>query len=219
MPSVPVIGLSAMPIDAPAAGFEPVAHFAAHPRVQRGIADDAALADFVAADLELRLDQRHQRAARLGEDQRHLEHFGEADERGVAHHPVARPVDLLRGQRAGVGLLEHGHARVLAQLPGELVGADIDREDVRRAVREQDFGEAAGRAADVHRHRALGVEPEVLDRVRQLDPAAADPRMIAPAHLERGVLAHLLAGLVDARFAGEHQPRHHQRLRAGAAFG
>ncbi len=35
---------------------------------------------------------------------------------------------------AGAGLFEHGHARVLPQLPGELVGADIDREDVRRAL-------------------------------------------------------------------------------------
>ncbi len=39
---------------------------------------------------------------------------------------------------------------------------------------EQDVGEAAGRAADVHRHRAVRIEPEMVDRVGQLDPAAAD---------------------------------------------
>src|SRR5688572_33142482 len=76
---------------APAAGLEPLAHLAANASVKRGIADDAALADLVAADLELRLDQRHQRATRFGEDERNLEDLGEADERRVAHHPVARP--------------------------------------------------------------------------------------------------------------------------------
>ncbi len=208
-----------IPLDAPAARLEPLAHLVADALVQHRVADDAALADFLAADLELRLDQRDQRAARFGEDQRNLEHLGEADERSVAHHPVAGPVDLLRGERTGVGLLEHGDARILPQFPGELVGADVDREDMRCTVREQDFGEAAGRAADVHRHRASGVEPEVLDRMRQLDPAAPDPRMIAAPDLDRGVLGDLLAGLVDLALGDEHQAGHDQRLRARAALG
>ena len=124
-------------VDGPAAGFEPFARFAADPSVERGVADDAAFADFLAPDLELRFDERDQRASGRGETQRDFEHFGEADERGVAHDPVARAVDQLGRERAGVDLFEHGHARIPPELPGELVGADIDREDVRRAVLEQ----------------------------------------------------------------------------------
>ena len=57
------------------------------------------------------------------------------------------------------------------------------------------------------------------DGVGELDPAAAHPGMVAPAHLERGIPGDLLPGLVDPRLAREHQPRHHQRLRPRAAFG
>src|SRR5688572_18296105 len=69
----------------PAGAFEPLPHFAAHALMQRRVTDDPALPDFLAPDLELRLDQRHQRAARLGADERHLEHFGKADEGSIAH--------------------------------------------------------------------------------------------------------------------------------------
>jgi len=43
--------------------------------------------------------------------------------------------------------------------------------------------------------------------------------MIAPAHVDRGIVRDLLAGLGRLRLADEHQPGHHQRLRAGAALG
>ena len=56
------------------------------------------------------------------------------------------------------------------------------------------------------------------DRVRELDPAASDPRVIAPAHLDSRVAAHLLARLVHAGVAGEHQSGHYQCLRTRAAF-
>jgi hypothetical protein len=46
-----------------------------------------------------------------------------AMEAGVAHHPVRRPADMRRREHAGAGLFQHGDARVLPQLPRQLVGA------------------------------------------------------------------------------------------------
>lgn len=123
------------------------------------------------------------------------------------------------GEQPRRELFEHGDARILAQLEGQLVGARIDAEDMRRAAREQHIGKSPGRGADIHGNRALGRKPEMIERMGQLDPAAADPGMIAPAHRDRRIRGQLLAGLVDPRLPGKHQPRHHQRLRPGAAFG
>ena len=58
----------------------------------------------------------------------------------------------------------------------------------------------------------------MLNGMGQLDPAATYPRMIAAAHFERGIPGQLLAGLGDLGLARKHYARHHQRLRAGAAF-
>ena len=64
-----------------------------------------------------------------------------------------------------------------------------------------------------------GICTEMIERMRKLDPPAADPRVIAPAHLNAGVIRDLLAGLLDLGFAHENQPGHHQRLRPRAALG
>src|SRR5205807_496059 len=70
--------------------------------------------------------------------------------------------------------LQYGHARVGAQARVELAVADVERDHVRRAALEQDVGEAAGRGADVERVRAGDVEPELVERVCELLPAARD---------------------------------------------
>jgi hypothetical protein len=56
---------------------------------------------------------------------------------------------------------------------------------MRRALGQQHIGKAAGGGADVHRGGARGVQREGVDGMGQLDPAPADPGMIAPAHLQR----------------------------------
>ena len=55
-------------------------------------------------------------------------------------------------------------ALVLPQFPGQLVGAAVDCEDMLRPALQQYVGEAAGRTADVHCHRAARVE-ESLGKV------------------------------------------------------
>ena len=90
MPSGPVIGLGVDPQHGPALQFNPGFGLGADALVDRGIADDAALADFLAPGLELRLDQRDQLRAGFRQLQRRFEHLGEADEARVAHDDVDR---------------------------------------------------------------------------------------------------------------------------------
>jgi hypothetical protein len=54
------------------------------------VADHAALADLGTLRLELRLDQRDQAGARLGETERRIENLGQSDEAGVADDQVDR---------------------------------------------------------------------------------------------------------------------------------
>ena len=102
--------------------------------VNRRIADDTALPHFLPPCLELRLDQGDQLRA------------GPGQLRGVrgpwrGRMKLASQTTMSIGsgmmlavEASRVGLLVDDHARVLAKLPGELVGADIDRINLRRAA-------------------------------------------------------------------------------------
>ena len=163
MPSGPVIGLGVIPSTRPALGFHPGPGLSADAFMDGRIADDTAFPDLLPPRLELRLDQRDELRAGLRQLQRRFEHLRERDEARVADDDVDRLRHLLGCEIAGVGLLQHDHARVLPQLPRELVGADIHRIDLRRPAREQHIGEPAGRAADVERDRAAHIEAEVVE--------------------------------------------------------
>ena len=63
---------------------------------QRRVAHDAALADPVLADLELRLDHQHQVAVGRGTPSSGGEHQRQRDEGQVADHQVDRPADQRR---------------------------------------------------------------------------------------------------------------------------
>src|SRR3546814_11020289 len=76
-----------------------------------------------------------------------------------------------------------------------------------------------GRRPDIDRDRARHLPAEMVEPVRELDPPARHPRMIAPAHLDRRLRRHLLPRLLDLALADEHQPRPHQRLRPLPRFG
>ena len=156
MPAGPVIGDStSSPATKPCAAAQ-VADLVDGAAADASVADHAALADLVAADLELRLDERDDRLAR-----RRAQQLGDArqderqrDERDVDDREVARLGDEREIDVADVLALEHDDARVLAERPRELAVADVDRVDPRGAAAEQHVGEAAGRRADVERDHA-----------------------------------------------------------------
>ena len=55
---------------------------------------------------------------------------------------------------------------------------DVERDDPRRAAFEQDVGEAAGGGADVERLASLDGNAEGVERMRELEAAAPDVRMV-----------------------------------------
>ena len=105
---------------------------------------------------------------------------------------------------------EDDHSRIAAQPPVELAVADVERDDARGAVPQQDVGEAPGRGADVERRAACDGDAEGVERMVQLEPAAADVGMIGDEERDGGVDADRRARLgcrlaVDAHLAGEDE--------------
>ena len=60
----------------------------------------------------------------------------------------------------------------------QLPAADIDRVDAPRATLQQDFGEAAGRGADIEADAALQIESKLIEGGGELDAAARYVRML-----------------------------------------
>ena len=119
------------------------AHREAH-RLDRGarVGDGGRANDLVANDpptarrlgaphLELRLHERHERAAGACAAGERVGELREADERGVDDGEVRGAADVVGGSGAGVGALEVRDARIDAELLRELAVADVDGDDVR----------------------------------------------------------------------------------------
>src|SRR5439155_16399784 len=68
----------------------------------------------------------------------------------------------------------HDDARILPQAPVELTLPHVDRVNAERAALQQDVGKAAGRRADVDRDLSSDVEPQSIERARQLVAATGD---------------------------------------------
>src|SRR5581483_2971457 len=82
------------------------------------------------------------------------------------------------------------------------------------AALQENVGEPSGRGADVEAVAARGVDPERLERMRELLASARDVGGAA-GELEVGVLVDLLPRLVVPR----DEPRHDERLRLRARLG
>ena len=97
---------------------------------------------------------------------------------------------------------------------------DVERDHPCGAALEQAVGEAAGRGADVEAVEAGDVDPERLERVLELDPAARDePGRLG--HQQLGVLGDELARLQRQRpvVADPHPPGAHRLGGAGPRGG
>src|SRR3989338_217688 len=94
--------------------------------MQRGVAYDASLAHVSAPDFELRLDERHDLAARREDAEPRRQHLLERDERHVDDREGGLVAEDARVQRARVAPLHHHDARVAPELRVELAGSDVD---------------------------------------------------------------------------------------------
>src|SRR2546421_7751204 len=168
-----------------------------HGAMLYGIAHDTALADVLAAGLELRLDERDHFAARGEHVENRRQHLLQRYEGHVDHGQRGLVAEQPRVERARFRVLHHDDTRILAQLVVELAAADIHRVDDAGAALQQAVGEAAGRRADVHTDAALEVRAEVLERMRELLTATADVgRPALELHLR--LSGHQGAGFVGA---------------------
>src|SRR5438445_1300997 len=141
-----------------------------------GLANDAALGDVLATDLELRLHERDDLAAR-GE---HAEHRGqdflERDEGHVDDRQRRLIAEDPRIERASVRVLHHDDSLILAQARVELARADVDRVDPCGAALEQTISESARGRADVHADAPGDLDREGAQGVHELLAAAAHER-------------------------------------------
>ena len=197
-------------------------HLVHHAPVHRPVGHQPALADLGAPRLELRLDE-HDDVRLRGQQRPHRrQHQLRRDERDVDGHDVHLPERRRQHpalEPARIDALQHGHARILAQLPRELAVADVDRRDPRRAALDEHVGEAAGRGADVQRGAPADGDAERVERVGQLDAAAPGVRVVGGRrrHVRRG--RHRRARLRDDDPVDAHLAREHQRPRPGARGG
>ena len=115
---------------------------------------------------------------------------------------------MLGLEGAGVHALAHDDARVGAELPIQLSAADVERDDERRAALEEHFGEPTGRGADVERASSFDVDTEDVQRVSELERAAADVGVVGRVHRDVRRRIDLCArfrhhGAVDSHRSGE----------------
>lgn len=141
------------------------------------VLDHSALADLFRTDLELRLEQRNQRAVRLRQRERGRQHFGETDKACITRHEIGRSGQMLRRQSPRI-LMFQGHDPAIFRETGRnLAGADINAGHARSAAGEQNVDETAGRCADIQAFEPRYIQTECIQRGVQLDACARDPRM------------------------------------------
>src|SRR5581483_10917660 len=138
------------------------------------IGDDAAAPDFAAPDFKLRLDERNDRRAidkARGERRKYL---CQRDEGYIYGCQIEEGRELKGVKVAGVLAFDDDDARILAQLPRQLIVTHINGPHTRRAVLQQTIGEAAGRSADIDADAVARIDMKLAERRFKLQAAATD---------------------------------------------
>ena len=141
----------------------------------------------------------------------------QGNEGNIHNGQVQRLSELLRRDIADVRPLHAHHARVLPDAPGKLAIADIDGEDLLRALLQQAVRKAARRGARVAADEAGRIDAEVAQRLFELQAAAADVGAGIAPQFYNGLVLDRRTGLVrflpvDIDLAG-----HDERLRLASA--
>jgi len=171
-------------------------------------ADDASLADVLAAGLELGLDE-DDGAALPGPPRRNkrFEYSGKnkcGGDEGDIHGEEDGGIGGIGGeQRAGfeqtgVGALAQADARILAKFFGDLAVTRIDGEDGAGTVLQHTVGEAPGGGADVQAGAIGEVDRPVSERAFELEAAAADVAEVVAEQAQAGVTRYRRTGFIDA---------------------
>src|SRR5437868_2402176 len=136
------------------------------------------------------------------------------DEGHVRDHDVDGFFD--RNSLARIDALVHDDPRVLMQLPIELAPPDVDRVNAGRAALQENIGEPTGRRADIDGDLSRDIEPDRIERARQLAAAA---RHVLRAGIDPDVRipGHGGSRPISAATVNPHRARQDEGLRALAA--
>ena len=175
-----------------------------------GVADNAPLADVVAAGFELGFDEGDGFAAGGKEAVEGREDEAQGDEGDIGDGQGGGLGEVAGFQVAGVAAVEDDDAGVGGESGVELAFADIDGEDLEGAMLEEAVREAARGGADVNADLAVGGEEgEAEEGLFELEAAAANEALgLADAQgAVRGILVAGFAsgGVIDEDFAGEDE--------------
>jgi RNA polymerase sigma-70 factor, ECF subfamily len=183
--------------------------------VRGGVADDASLADVLAAGFKLRLDEDDgfERLQSHGGDDRRQDERG-GDERHIHGEESDSRRQIAGDQVAGVGALHKRDARVAAEAFGDLAIAGIDGEHAGGSVLQHAVGEAAGGGSYVEAETAGEVDLPVTQCGFELESAAADIAEIVAEHAKCGGVRNGVAGLFDLLFIDEDTSSDDERLGA-----
>ena len=183
-------------------------------RPRLGIADDATFANRLTPGLELWLHQRDDIASVAKPREGRRQREAQRDEGHVSYDDVDGLFD--RDTLARVHSFVHDDARILTEAPIELALPHIDRVNAGRAALQEDVGEAAGRRTNVDRDLPGHIEPERVERARQL---VAATRHVLRAGVDGDVriLGHRSGRPVGAATIHSHRTREDEGLRALAA--
>ena len=178
--------------------------------VQSGIPDDAALADVIPFQFELRLDEANQVTPLFQDGKGGPEDESEGNERDVDDNDPGGVPGVRKAQIPAIELLPGNDAWILAQLPGQLIRADVERVNSECSSLEEAIRKAAGGGANVHGHLSGDINTKGVQGSFKLEPAAADmPGFFL--HVDHRRVRDLLAGLgigdaFDGHLAGEDEP-------------
>ena len=204
-PAPPRIGDGMRPSTVQPSRFDRRAHALAR-ALERRLVLNPPFDEIAPAEFELRLDEADQPRPLCGELEHMRQHQALRNEAHVDDDRLRPFAEHLSGKRARIDAFERADARVRGEARIELSVADIDGDDLRRAARKQDIGEASGRGADVEADEARRIEREGVERGGKLDPAARRPGM-GSLGFDRRVSRDFLRGLpkrdpVDADQSG-----------------
>jgi len=193
-----------------------------------GVADDAALADVLAAGFELGLDEDDgfalPRLIGCAEGRENRWENERGGDEGDVHCEegggwVRWREEFAGGEEAGVGALAEGDAGVVAELLGDLTVAGVDGEDGLRAVLQHAVGEASGGGSDVDAGEAGEGDGPVGEGVLEFEAAAADVLEVGAEETDLGGGGDGGAGLVDALLVDEDAAGEDEGLGAFAGGG
>jgi len=200
LPSPPVI------CDAPALRAHEGGDLVADRCVNEWIAHDAFF-PLTSANFELRLDQRQEMRRRSRKCERRRQDELERDEARIDDYEVGPLGEPRRIEDANIGRFEGCDLRSPPQAWMQLAASHIHGIDSPRPACQQDFGKAAGRGADIEADAAAGIkggiEPEVIERGRELHPA---PRYV---RVRRLGAQDRIGGNFLRRLGDHHVVRHH----------